>query len=136
MMHQILARFGTADEFNRVATIQVFMSVVGLFWCSYLAMLWRSLWEAQQQLILEKGACESLLSMVCDGIAWVDGDGDTIIRSSPRLNEILGPTWKGRGSPTKFPRVRAQGSGEHSQVAEAMGSSDPPVASLPTTFLR
>ena len=77
MMHQILARFGNAaDEFNRVVTTQVCMSVVGLVWCSYLAMLRRSMWEVQQQLTFEKGACESLLSMICDGIAWVDADGD------------------------------------------------------------
>jgi len=58
----------------------------------------RSLFDTQGSLAAEREATQALATMICDAVCWVAQDGDEILRSDKRLNELLGVGTEGCGS--------------------------------------
>jgi len=137
MMRCVLTRLGSVDEIHRVDKFSVVASCLTMLWCYGLAVHWHSLWSVQEELKAQMAASESLLSMVCDATAWVDSDGDTVLRSNARLDEIMGSQMEGRLlsdrlSATEQCRIHSAFSRWNGDGQRTCGG--PTVVLLPTTF--
>jgi len=64
----------------------------------------QALYDTEQQLIAEKEAVESLLSMVSDAAVWLGADGDSLLRSDGRFDELIGRNMKGGMLSDCFPQ--------------------------------
>jgi len=77
-----------------------------------------------------------LLSMVCDGTVRVGTDGDTVIRSHLRVDEILGSSMEGKLLSDKVPADERARLCTAFSTCRGDGHHRLPVVSLPTTLLR
>mmetsp|Transcript_122479 Transcript_122479/g.305859 ORF Transcript_122479/g.305859 Transcript_122479/m.305859 type:complete len:588 (-) Transcript_122479:30-1793(-) len=56
----------------------------------------KSVFDAQSSLVAEQEATQALVAMICDAVFWVAPNGDEILRSDSRLDELMGCSMLGR----------------------------------------
>jgi len=140
VMRFTMVKLGAGEDIHRLDIFSMGATCLSFLWLCHQVVSSHSLWSVQEELKAEMAASESLLSMVCDATAWVDGDGDTVLRSNARLDEILGSRMEGRllsGSVSATEHCRLQGAFLSCRVDWQQSCDQRPTAVLlPTTFLR
>jgi len=93
----------------------------------------RCLFDAQLGLAVQSKASTKLLSMVCDAACWLAVDGNTILGSDPRLDEIFGCRVSGMQFSSFLPEEERNGFQSATTSAGAQ-PAQAPVVLLPSTL--
>jgi hypothetical protein len=109
-LKQALDYHNEGHAFGRIATMTLVFTFFGLGWCVQAVKTWRSLFDAEESLTLEKEASDAILTAVCDATFCLSEDGDTIRTTSAKLEAILGRELEGKVSATSWLRASAHAS--------------------------
>eukprot|EP00927_Polykrikos_kofoidii_P005854 TRINITY_DN12340_c0_g1_i1.p1 TRINITY_DN12340_c0_g1~~TRINITY_DN12340_c0_g1_i1.p1 ORF type:complete len:727 (-),score=106.51 TRINITY_DN12340_c0_g1_i1:28-2208(-) len=85
------------DEYTVARGVNSFVWCVIYLIVAFLQLSWLALlYKTKQGLLAEQTAFNGLLSIVCDCHISIDGNGDTVLRSHPWFDAIVGEVMQGR----------------------------------------
>mmetsp|Transcript_63339 Transcript_63339/g.160325 ORF Transcript_63339/g.160325 Transcript_63339/m.160325 type:complete len:523 (-) Transcript_63339:101-1669(-) len=123
----------TDGQLRGFAGMCVAMLFVILAFLHMMHTQWRALYEAQQELAMEKEASGALLSMVCDAAFWMAADDCKILRSDVRLDEIFGAAMVNRQLCDFMPEEEKQRLWSNTVGTSDRAANDPAIL-LPSTL--
>jgi hypothetical protein len=115
----------------RVAIVLQAMTLVHWFECVQDLSQCRKYQALKQELIEEKTAMASLISMICDSSMHLSLDGETIIRSGPQFDSMMELSAEGTSLKSYLPG----GEGEEKRLTDAFARARLGPVALPVTLL-
>eukprot|EP00747_Dinoflagellata_sp_TGD_P221182 gnl/TRDRNA2_/TRDRNA2_93054_c0_seq2.p1 gnl/TRDRNA2_/TRDRNA2_93054_c0~~gnl/TRDRNA2_/TRDRNA2_93054_c0_seq2.p1 ORF type:complete len:762 (+),score=96.95 gnl/TRDRNA2_/TRDRNA2_93054_c0_seq2:60-2345(+) len=132
----LCTKWGNISSYPRMQCALVVFSMSACFYLCGWRRLARRAYDMHQDLEVEKGAQQLLLSMVSDAVFWLATDGDTVLFSDKRLDNVMGKSMQGELLSHCIPECERE---RHRGILAGFTNEEPmttTVRLLHTTLLR